>query len=53
MRVCGASHMLDESLYYLVAVRHVCDHVLHVVLGRPDQSRPEHQGQVPRLHLHR
>ena len=50
--VCVISHMLDERFYYLVAVRHVCDHIFHVVLRRPDQSRPEHQSQVTRLHLH-
>lgn len=53
--MCGCmlpfSHMLDERFHYLVAVRHVRDHVFHVVLGRPDQRRPEHQGQVPGLHL--
>lgn len=35
-------YMLDECLYYLVAVRHVCDHVFHIVLWRPNQRRPKH-----------
>ncbi len=50
--MCGLSHMLDERLYYLVAVGHVCDHIFHVVLGRSDQSRPKHQCQITGLHLH-
>lgn len=43
--------MQDERLHYFVSVRHVGDHVGHVVLGGPDQSGTEHQGQVPGLHL--
>lgn len=44
-------HMQDERLHYFVSVGHVGDHVGHVVLGRPDQSGTEHQGQVSWLHL--
>lgn len=45
------AHMLNERLHYLVAVGHVRDHVLHVVLRGPDQRRSKHQSQVTRLHL--
>lgn len=43
--------MQDQSLHYFVAVRHVGDHVRHVVLRCPHQSGTEHQSQVPWLHL--
>lgn len=44
-------HVQDKCLHYFVSVGHVGDHVGHVVLGCPDQSGTEHQGQVSRLHL--
>jgi len=50
--VLRCSYMMDERLYYLVAVGHVRDHIFHVVFRCPNQSRAEHQSQVPGLHLH-
>lgn len=50
--MCVCAYMLDERLHYLVAIWHVSNHIFHVVLGRPDQSWPKHQSQIPRFHLH-
>lgn len=45
------SYMQNQRLHYFVSVRHVSDHVGHVVLWRPHQGRTKHQGQVSGLHL--
>lgn len=43
--------LLDEVLNYLALIRHVIDHVGHVVLRGSDQRWTEHNRQVARLHL--
>ena len=43
--------LLDEVLNYLALVRHVIDHLGHVVFGGSDQRRTKHDRQVTRLHL--
>lgn len=43
--------MQNERLHDLVAVRHVSDHIGHVVLGRAHKRGAEHEGQVPGFHL--
>lgn len=45
------THMLDQRLHDLVAVRHVRYHVRHVVFRCPNQRWPKDQSQVPGLHL--
>lgn len=51
--VSGVPHVLNERLHNFVAVRHVGDHVCHVVLWGPDKSGAKHQRQITRLHLHK
>lgn len=43
--------MQDKRLHYFVAVRHMRDHVSHIVLRGPDKSGTKHQSQVSGLHL--
>lgn len=45
--------LLDKVLHYLALVRHVIDHVGHVVLGGSDERGTKHDRQVTRLHLNR
>lgn len=45
------SYLLNESLNNLVLIRHVRDHVRHVVFRGSDKGWAKHDGQVTRLHL--
>lgn len=45
--------LLDKVLNYLALVRHVIDHVGHVVLRGSDERWTQHDRQVARLHLNR
>lgn len=46
-----SSYLLNESLNDLVLIRHVRDHVRHVVFRGSDKSWAKHNGQVTWLHL--
>lgn len=45
------SYLLNESLNNLVLIRHVRDHVRHVVFRGSDKGWAKHNGQVTWLHL--
>lgn len=45
------SYLLNESLNNLVLIRHVRDHVRHVVFRGSDKGWAKHDGQVTWLHL--
>lgn len=46
-----SSYLLNESLNDFVLIRHVRDHVRHVVFRGSDKSWAKHNGQVTWLHL--
>lgn len=44
--------MQDDAFDDAALVRHISDHVHHIVVLWPDQRWTEDNGQVPSIHLH-